>query len=128
MTVDPRDVAPGTCCDDARMTVPTALGLALGAAVDLLLADPRRGHPVAGFGTAALALERRTWRNSRSAGTVHVLALTGAAAALGTAADRCTRRRPVARALVTATATWTVLGGTSLGRAAGTMQRALAAG
>jgi adenosylcobinamide-phosphate synthase len=112
----------------AAVTVPTALGLVLGAAADLLLADPRRGHPVAGFGTAALALERRTWRDSRVAGTAHVVVLTGAAAALGTALDRGTRRRPVARTLVTAAATWTVLGGTSLGRAAETMQRALTAG
>jgi len=110
------------------MTVPTALGLALGAGADLLLADPRRGHPVAGFGTAALALERRSWRDSRSAGAAHVLLLTGATTALGVALDRGTRRHPVARTLVTAVATWSVLGGTSLGRAATTMQRALDAG
>ena len=110
------------------VTVPTALGLALGATADLLLADPRRGHPVAGFGTGALWLERRTWRDSRAAGVAHVLVLTGAAAALGTALDRGTRRRPVARTLTTAAATWTVLGGTSLGRAAATMHRSLAAG
>ena len=89
------------------VTVPTALGLALGATADLLLADPRRGHPVAGFGTAALWLERHTWRDTRAAGVAHVLVLTGAAAALGTALDRGTRRRPVARTLTTATATWT---------------------
>jgi adenosylcobinamide-phosphate synthase len=110
------------------VTVPTALGLALGAAADLLLADPHRGHPVAGFGTAALALERRIWRDSRAAGAAHVLVLTGAAAALGSVLDRGTRRRPVARTVATAAATWTVLGGTSLGLAAETMQRALIAG
>lgn len=110
------------------MTVPTALGLALGAGADLLLADPRRRHPVAGFGTVALALERRTWRDSRSAGAAHVLLLTGATTALGVALDRGTRRQPVARTLVTAVATWSVLGGTSLGRAATTVQRALDAG
>src|SRR3982751_6512249 len=110
------------------VTLPTALGLALGAAADLLLADPRRGHPVAGFGAAALALERRTWRDSRSAGAGHALALTGASAVLGTAVDRVTRGRPVARTLATAAATWTVLGGTSLGRAAAAMQRSLAGG
>jgi adenosylcobinamide-phosphate synthase len=110
------------------VTVPTALGLALGAVADLLLADPRRGHPVAGFGTAALALERRTWRDSRAAGVAHALVLTGAATAVGTALDRGTRGRPVTRTLTTAAATWTVLGGTSLGRAATTMHRALTAG
>jgi len=112
----------------SRVTVPTALGLALGAGADLVLADPRRRHPVAGFGTAALALERRTWRDSRAAGTAHVLLLTGATTALGVALDRGTRRHPAARTLVTAAATWAVLGGTSLGRAARTMQRALEAG
>jgi adenosylcobinamide-phosphate synthase len=110
------------------VTVPTALGLGLGTAADLLLADPRRGHPVAGFGIAALTLERRTWRDSRVAGAGHALALTGAAAALGTALDRVTRGRPVVRTLGTAVVTWTVLGGTSLGRAAATMQQALALG
>jgi adenosylcobinamide-phosphate synthase len=109
------------------VTVPTALGLALGAVADLVLADPRRGHPVAGFGTAAAALERRTWRDSRAAGAGHVLVLAGAAAAFGTALDRGTRRCPAARTLGTAAATWTVLGGTSLGRAATTMQQALLA-
>jgi len=110
------------------VTAPTALGLALGAGADLLLADPRRGHPVAGFGTLALALERRTWRDSRRAGVAHVLLLTGATATLGTVLDRGTRRRPVARTLLTAAATWTVLGGTSLGRAATALERPLAAG
>ncbi|WP_246064108.1 cobalamin biosynthesis protein [Blastococcus colisei] len=110
------------------MTVPTAVGLALGAAADLLLADPRRHHPVAGFGTVALAMERRTWRDSRAAGAGHVLVLAGAAAALGTTADRLVRGRPVTATLLTAAATWTVLGGTSLGRAATAMHSALAAG
>jgi adenosylcobinamide-phosphate synthase len=110
------------------VTVPTAAGLALGAAADLLLADPRRGHPVAGFGTVALALERRVWRDSRTAGAGYALLLTAAAAAGGTALDRGTRQHPLARTLVTAAVTWCVLGGTSLGRAAAAMHRALAAG
>jgi adenosylcobinamide-phosphate synthase len=108
--------------------VPTAAGLALGAAADLLLADPRRWHPVAGFGRAAAALERRTWRDSRTAGVAHAGLLTGAAAGLGVALDRATRGRPGARTLVTAAATWAVLGGTSLGRAGAAMARTLDAG
>ncbi|MCF6737626.1 cobalamin biosynthesis protein [Blastococcus sp. KM273129] len=106
----------------------TALGLALGALADLALADPRRGHPVAGFGRAAAGLERRTWRDSRAAGAGHWALLVGGTAALGLAADRATRSRPVLRAAVTATATWAVLGGTSLGRVAVRMHDALAAG
>jgi adenosylcobinamide-phosphate synthase len=103
----------------------TVAGPALGAVADLLLGDPRRGHPVAGFGAAAAALERRVWRDSRAAGAGYAAALTGAAVALGAALDRLTRGRPVARAAVTAAATWTVVGGTSLGRAATTLQRHL---
>ena len=107
---------------------PTAAGLALGAAADLLLADPRRRHPVAGFGQAAAALERRTWRDSRAAGAGYAGACVGTATALGAALHRLTRDRPAARTSVTALTTWAVLGGTSLGRAATTMDRHLAAG
>jgi adenosylcobinamide-phosphate synthase len=94
----------------------TAAGLALGAALDALLGDPRRRHPVAGFGRAAVALERRVYADSKARGALYAGACVGGAAALGVAADRLTRRRPLARTAVTATATWAVLGGTSLGR------------
>ncbi|HEX2072450.1 MAG TPA: cobalamin biosynthesis protein [Geodermatophilus sp.] len=110
-----------------RSDLPTALGLALGAAADLLLADPRRGHPVAGFGAAAAALERRVWRDSRPVGAGYAAALVVAAGGLGTVLHRGTAGRPAARTLITAAATWTVLGGTSLGRAAAAMHRRLAA-
>ena len=110
------------------MDTPIAAGLALGAAADLLLADPRLGHPVAGFGAAAGALERRVWRDSRAAGAGYAAGLVAAATATGALLDRATRRRPGARILVTAAATWTVLGGTSLGRAADRMRTALDAG
>ncbi|HYH24850.1 MAG TPA: cobalamin biosynthesis protein, partial [Blastococcus sp.] len=53
----------------------TAAGLVLGAVADLALGDPRAWHPVAGFGTLAAALERRTWRDSRAAGAGHWLVL-----------------------------------------------------
>ncbi|MEU2349804.1 cobalamin biosynthesis protein [Modestobacter sp. NPDC049651] len=108
--------------------LPTAAGLALGATADLLLADPRRFHPVAGFGRAAAALEPLLWRDSRAAGVGYAAAGVGTAAALGTAVHRCTARSPLARTAATALATWAVLGGTSLGRAAATMDAHLAAG
>ncbi len=111
-----------------RRDVPTALGLALGAAADLVLADPGRRHPVAGFGTLAAALERRAWRDSRAAGAGHAAVLVAGAAGLGAAVHRATRGRPAARTAAVAVATWTVLGGTSLGRAAGAMAAALEAG
>lgn len=110
------------------MDTPIAAGLALGAAADLLLADPRRAHPVAGFGTVAGAVERAVWRDSRAVGSGYAVGLVAAATGLGVLADRGTRRHPVARSLATAAATWAVLGGTSLGRAAGRMRAALEAG
>jgi len=106
----------------------TAAGLALGAVADLLLGDPRRGHPVAGFGQAAAALERRMWRDSRAAGIAYTAACVGTAIALGTAATRLSTGRPAARTVLTAGATWVVLGGTSLGRAASTMDQHLGRG
>src|SRR3954468_15462410 len=132
MSADPRDGADRGGRHDGGMSprrdLPLAIGLALGAVADAVFADPRRGHPVAGFGRAAAAVERRVWRDSRAVGTGYAVALTGAAVGLGTARDRATRRRPGARTLVTAAVTWNVLGGTSLGRAAGTLQRHLADG
>lgn len=112
----------------SRRDVPTALGLVLGAAADLALADPRRRHPVAGFGTVAAALERRVWRDARAAGAGYAAVLVAGAAGLGAAADRATRDRPGLRTLAVAAATWAVLGGTSLGRAATAMAGALDAG
>ncbi len=105
-----------------------AAGLLLGFAADRLLADPRRGHPVAGFGQVAAALERRMWRDERAAGVGYVVILVGGAAALGTLAERVTAGRPASRTLVTALATWAVLGGTSLDREAAAVGRLLAEG
>jgi adenosylcobinamide-phosphate synthase len=110
------------------MDTPIAAGLALGAAADLLFADPRRAHPVAGFGQAAAALERAVWRDRRAAGALYATAGVGTATALGAVLHRLTAHHPVARTAATALATWTALGGTSLGRAASTMETHLAAG
>jgi adenosylcobinamide-phosphate synthase len=98
-------------------------GLALGYAADRLLADPRRGHPVAGFGSAAAALERRWWRDDRRAGAAYVVLLVGGAVALGLVAERTPR--PLPRTILTAAATWAVLGGTSLDREGAAIQRLL---
>lgn len=94
-----------------------ALGLASGYLADLWLADPRRGHPVAAFGTAAAALERRTYADSRAAGAAHTAVLLGALGAVGVIVERAARRRgPVWTAASTAVTTYVVLGGTSLAR------------
>jgi adenosylcobinamide-phosphate synthase len=90
-------------------------GLLLGAAADAVLADPRRGHPVAGFGAVAAALERGVYADRRAAGVAHVVVLLGGVVALGVMAERAAWR-PVPRALTTAAATWAVLGGASLAR------------
>ena len=91
-------------------------GLLLGFAADRLLGDPARFHPVAGFGTAAAALERRLHADSRARGAVHAAVLVGGAVAVGVAAERLP-----GRTLVTAVATWVVLGGRSLEREATTV-------
>lgn len=91
-----------------------ALGIALGHLADRRLGDPRRGHPVAIFGSAAAALERRTYADSRARGLLHLILLVGTAAGGGLGQELRTRDHPVAHTLVTAAATWTVLGGTSL--------------
>lgn len=109
------------------MRSPVAAGLALGLAADALLGDPRHGHPVAGFGTVAAALERRTYRDARAAGVLHSALLTGVVCLGGLQAQRAARPL-VARCALTATATWAVLGGTSLRREARTMRRLLADG
>ncbi|CAM3652354.1 cobalamin biosynthesis protein [Nocardioides zeicaulis] len=105
-----------------------AAGLLLGHLADRVLGDPRRGHPVALFGSAAAALETRTYADARARGVVHLALLAGAAAGGGLGLERASRRRPLAHTLVTAAATWTVLGGTSLGREARTVHDLLAAG
>ncbi|SDT40079.1 adenosylcobinamide-phosphate synthase [Friedmanniella luteola] len=104
-----------------------ALGLAAGFGLDQLLGDPRRGHPVAGFGAVAARLERRTWADRRAPGVLHVGVLVAGTAGLGALAERAVRGRPVARLLLTAAATWTVLGGRSLQREARTLARQLSA-
>jgi adenosylcobinamide-phosphate synthase len=96
----------------------SAAALAGGYAADLLFGDPRRGHPVAGFGRLALALERRAYAPTRLRGTLFAGALVAGAALAGELLARVAGRR-AALVLVT----WTALGGRSLAREA----RALAA-
>jgi adenosylcobinamide-phosphate synthase len=91
--------------------------LVAGVAADWVVGDPRRWHPVAGFGSVAAALERRWWRPSRSAGVAYATVLVGGAAVVVAAADRGLVRRPVARMLLTGLVTWASLGGRSLAEA-----------
>lgn len=90
------------------MISPRVAGILLGYAADLAFADPRRGHPVAGFGSTAAALERVTYRDGRVAGVAHVALLLIPL----TVGAELVRRSTVALAA----ATWVSLGGTSLAR------------
>jgi adenosylcobinamide-phosphate synthase len=98
-----------------------AVGLLAGYGLDAAFGDPRRFHPVAGFGTAAGALERRLYAPNRRSGAVFAAVAVGAPVLAGVAVSVLTRRQPVARAVLIAAATWTVLGGRTLRREAGIM-------
>jgi adenosylcobinamide-phosphate synthase len=103
----------------------SATGLAVGLGLDALLGDPRRGHPVAVFGTAAARTERAVHRDSRAVGVLYAVGLAGGTAALAGVAAR--GRGPWTRVGLTAGATWAVLGGTTLRREAAAMQALLRA-
>jgi adenosylcobinamide-phosphate synthase len=99
----------------------TGPALACGWAADIALGDPRRFHPVAGFGQLALALERRVYAPSRWRGGLFTVTLVGGAALAAEAAARLAERwlprRPrLGRATVLALVTWGSLGGRSLAR------------
>ncbi|BEP15697.1 cobalamin biosynthesis protein [Acidothermaceae bacterium B102] len=102
---------------------PESRGVAVGLALDAVIGDPHRGHPVAAFGVAASWLERQMWRDSRAWGTAYCAACVVVPVALGVVASRLPGRTVPA-----ALATWAVVGGTTLGREAQGISRALEAG
>jgi adenosylcobinamide-phosphate synthase len=89
------------------------VGVLAGYLTDLVLGDPKVGHPVAVFGVAAAKLEDVSYRDSKAAGAVHVGLLVGAVGLFGLAVQRGGRLRS---AVATGIATWISLGGTSLAR------------
>ncbi|MFI8325693.1 cobalamin biosynthesis protein [Streptomyces sp. NPDC085529] len=119
---------PGRTPVASRATAVFAYGAAAGLAVDLVLGDPRRGHPVAAFGRAAAAVERRLYRDHRGRGALHTAVCAGGAAAAGALAARAVRGSRTGSAALTAAAVWAVVGGTTLGREARAIGGALAAG
>ncbi|MDP3890305.1 cobalamin biosynthesis protein [Nocardioides sp.] len=106
-----------------------AAGLVVGFCLDRALGDPRRGHPVAGFGTLARRLETPLYADSRAAGAAYTLMLVGGTATVGAAVGRVGGRSGSGwgrEMLGVAASTYVVLGGTSLVREGDTMAAALA--
>jgi adenosylcobinamide-phosphate synthase len=93
-----------------------SVGVVAGWAADLMVGDPRRGHPVALFGAVAGRVERRLWRNSRAAGVAYVGLLVGVPTAAAYALGRLLP--PRGRTVLLAAAVWASTGGRSLGREA----------
>ena len=88
-----------------------AVGIGIGFLADRVFRDPSRFHPVAGFGTVASRVETSTYRDSRTAGVGHVVLLVGGTVALAATSGHTFRRASIP---LTAAATWTALGGSSL--------------
>ncbi|MCC3654830.1 cobalamin biosynthesis protein [Streptomyces sp. S07_1.15] len=124
----PRTPAPPAPAPPHSTDAVLVAGTALGFLADLLLADPRRGHPVAAFGRAATAAERLLWRDHRGAGALYTALCAGGTVAAAAGVSRAVRRSPAASGALTAAVTWAVLGGTSLGREARAVGAALEAG
>ncbi len=87
-----------------------------GYGADLLVGDPARRHPVAGFGAVARAVEARVYRPRRAAGVLHAVAMVAAAGGAAALADRLAGRVRGGRFVLAVAALWSVLGGRSLAR------------
>ena len=108
--------------------LPVVLGLVFGAAVDELIGDPQRGHPVAGYGRVVTATEQRLYADDVLRGGWFVGVATVPLVAMSIAVERSVRDRPMSRAVLVAAATWCVLGGTTLTRVGDQMAHLLADG
>jgi adenosylcobinamide-phosphate synthase len=91
-----------------------AAGLVAGYALDELFGDPRRFHPVAGYGRAAATLEKALYAPTVPRGAAFAAVAVTAPVVAAAVAQQATRRRPLARFALTAAATWAVLGGRTL--------------
>lgn len=117
--------APVPLPDRVPLPDPVATGLLAGYLLDRLLGDPRRGHPVAVFGSWAGQVEDRCYRPDRRSGVLATMLALAPLAALGLAARRLP---PTGQTVATAATTWAALGGTSLAREAGAVHDLLASG
>jgi adenosylcobinamide-phosphate synthase len=94
--------------------------LVSGYAADMAFGDPRRFHPVAGFGQLALAAERHGYAPTRRRGAGYAAALVVSAALAAELAARVAGRDATLAAV-----TWAALGGRSLVREARGLAAAL---
>ena len=108
-----------------RRDLALAAGLVAGVALDAVIGDPRRGHPVAAFGRGAARLERSLYADDRVRGALYTAACVLAAAAPAAAAAQLTRRRPLAYGCAAAATVWTVTGARSLRFSAAVIRVAL---
>lgn len=92
--------------------------LASGYAADAAFGDPRRWHPVAGFGRVALEVERRAYAPTRERGAAYAVGLIAATALGVELAVRLAGRAPRGKQAALAAVTWAALGGRSLVREA----------
>jgi len=106
----------------------SATALAGGYAADVVFGDPRRLHPVAGFGALAQRVEAVAYAPTRARGAAYAALLVGGAALAGELAARGAARAGAGRALVLGVVTWAALGGRSLTRVADRLATEVAAG
>ncbi|MEB8327543.1 cobalamin biosynthesis protein [Dietzia kunjamensis] len=105
---------------DGTALATRAAGIAAGFALDRLVGDPGRFHPVAGFGRVALAVEPRLLRPGRTpnaqraAGLMFTGVLVGGTAATVTVVCRLAGRNLAAAVVWDAAVVWSCLGGSSL--------------
>lgn len=109
------------------MSSSLAAGLVVGHVADALIGDPRRWHPVAGFGRVATVAEERVWADDRRAGAAFVTGLVGSVVLLAVLAQRLAGRVPGGRTAVVAAAAWAASGHASLLAEGAAMQRLLSA-
>lgn len=111
-----------------RRDWPLAAGLIVGTIADAIAGDPARGHPVALFGRAMAALERRIYADRTAPGIAYAAGgiLLGAGPPL--VAARITHTTPAARTAITAATAWTAIASRSLCAAAHQIGTALNAG
>ena len=106
----------------------SGVGLAIGYGADLVLGDPRRGHPVAGFGRSAAALERLVYAPSRRRGAAFAAALIALAALAAHSLARLCARAGLGEGAALSLLVWAALGGRSLAREAGRVAAAVERG